>query len=94
MLKLIPRENTQSSGLRKKKIKTKILAIPKLQQKNDAETGEENQNIKSAYLHLVRYFRKAGDYSLKEMGELIHTLQKSVISLEKKRMKAMKKERK
>jgi len=92
MLKLIPRENTSPSKRRNKKIKTRIVAIPKLQQKLDAEMREENQTIKSAYLHLVNYIHKAGSSSLKEMGELIHSLQRSVLSLEKKRTKILRKQ--
>lgn len=94
MLKLIPSENIQLKNKQKKKIKAKVMALPRLQQKFNAETREENQNIKTAYLHLVDYLHKAGDCTLKEMSELIHTLQRSVVSLEKKRVKLLRKERK
>ncbi len=90
MLKLIPQENPSAKN-KVKKIKIQTLFIPKLQEKLGQELKMDNQILKSAYGRLIHYFKKAENYTLEEMGELIHILQRSALSLEKKRVRMMRK---
>ena len=82
MLKLIPRENNH--GRKNQTVQTDSKP-PKLMVK------PEHIHLKSTYSSLLRYLKKAESTTLEDLGELIHNLQRSVITLEKKRVSLLRK---
>jgi hypothetical protein len=82
MLKLIPRENPVPKNKTKK-----VISARSIQKKLPGEDKMENKMIKSTCIQLIHYVKKAGRQSLQEMGTLIHNLQRSALSLERKRAK-------
>ena len=93
MLKLIPEErperpdrNTEVHATRKNKKKKQ--SPPKLQQKFDREMGDEQRVLKTVCVKFIRYI-KTESPSDTDRSDLIHDLQKSVLSLQRQRQKLM-----
>jgi hypothetical protein len=62
---------------------------PKLQQKVDHEIKKEEGILQNVCVKFVRFIKDGENHSVQEIGELIHGLQKSVLSLQRKRQKLM-----
>lgn len=88
MLKLIPQESPSGKASRQQKT-PKTLNIPKLQQKMGEEQKVESNIIKGVYLNLIRFLKKGEAFTLDEIGLMIHSLQRAILSLERKRIQLL-----
>lgn len=89
MLKLIPREIVSSEPKNNKPRPPFKQPVPKLSK----PVTREDRLLKNAGWQVMDYVKKAQAYGIKETGELIHQLQRSVLILEKKRIQLVKKNR-
>ncbi len=87
MLKPIPQEqpsgNKQNAGSKKKKSPTHFM---RLEVKLQNLAKGDSKLFAAASRQLLEYMKKAEKASLKELNELIHNLQRTVIGLQKKRI--------
>jgi len=90
MLKPIPQEIQQKQKFKQKKKQAQPLV--KLELKLSEEKKAERHLVKTACLNLMEYIKKAEVYGVEEISELIHHLQRTVLSLEKKRTKLLRKQ--
>lgn len=106
MLKPIPQENPEN--IRKvtaKKAKRFMAPGPgvegisckkvfscKIQQKMQAEAKKDRSLLHGVCARMIQFIRKNGQTSKQELHELIHGLQRSVLSLERQKQRAFNKE--
>ena len=94
MLKLIPQETAQSQKRKEKKTKFQERYSAKFQSASRKDASLENRHIQRVCMHLAKYIKKAEQYGIKEMGDLIHIVQRSVLTLQKQRIKLIRKQQK
>ena len=103
MLKPIPQEippnghSSQSHStakIRHLSPKKKTAFLNKLQQKMEAEQKVDHKIIKVTFVKLLKYVKKSENDDVGEMGDLIHSLQRSALSLERKRAKLLREQTK
>lgn len=87
MLKLIPREIVSSEQKNNKNQQRFKHQLPKIAK----PVLLEDRLLKNVGWNVMKYVKKAESYGIKETGELIHQLQRSVLILEKKRIQLVKK---
>ena len=95
MLKPIPQEPTQGKSKKqpqqkpqsKKLQQQKSLQLVKLQLKLNRENPADQNVLKSACVELIKYVKNAEAFSVNELNELIHNLQRSVLNLQRKKFK-------
>lgn len=91
MLKLIPRENPDPKKVAKKIANSVKRAItkkpyadtPKLRQKFEAQIKKEQNILAIVSIKLARFIKKHRKPSDQEVNDLIYSLQKSVLSLQR-----------
>ena len=66
----------------------------KIHRKLQADAKKDRHIIKSVCMRMISFVRKNGRSSAQELGELIHGLQRSVLSLERQRQREFNKQRK
>jgi|GEM_PF-6570362 len=86
MLKLIPEERPDSSR-RKKTTGTGVKPVLKLQQKKQQEIRTENGLIQAVSVKLTRFIKNTHKATEEDMSDLIHSLQRTVLSLQRLRTK-------
>ena len=89
MLKLIPQENPPAEKAKEVKKSGPKIHFEKFIRKEDQDSNIDQRTVKFTFVKLVDYFKKAEKYGIKEMGDLIHSLQRSVLSLQRKRNKLL-----
>ncbi len=88
MLKLIPQEHAGGENRKKTKKKTHFVHLElKLRELEKSD----HRLFAVAGKQLMEYVKKAENISLKELNDLIHNLQRSVIGLQKKRIRIVRK---
>ena len=96
MLKPIPQEITsgfQNKKRQKQKQKLKIQ-VSKLQLKIHEQMKSDEKFLETIGMKLMDYGKRAEAYTLAEIGELIHHLQRSILNLQRKRLRLMQKKKK
>jgi hypothetical protein len=66
----------------------------KINRKLQADAKKDRNIIKNVCMRMISFIRKNGRTSTQEVGELIHGLKRSVLSLERQRQREFNKERK
>jgi len=93
MLKPIPQENPSSGKNTKKNNKQEHLThVMHLQMKIRQFENNDRQLFAHAGKQLLNYLKKAENITFKELNELIHNLQRTVIGLQKKRIRIVQKQ--
>lgn len=91
MLKLIPEENPENIAKQKKAVKPKKSSNPahtlKFQQKNQHEIRIENGILQTVTVKLARFMKSSSKATELEMSELIHSLQRTVLTIQRIRHK-------
>lgn len=92
MLKLIPQEKPENNtcksknGSQKNRRKNKTLA-PKLRQKFEYEMKNEKNILHTICIKMVNFVKNEKAHTCDDVSELIHGLQKSILSLQRQRQK-------
>lgn len=83
MLKPIPQERPSNSGKRRTKKQTHFMRV-----EMSIRSFEKSDHQLFAHVghQLMEYVKKAENISMKELSEMIHDLQRTVIGLQKKRL--------
>ncbi len=89
MLKLIPQEKFQNDGAKMPKRNSQKTKNNFQTQLNEVDLKAEHHLLKKACFQMVNYVKGIEAYGAKEIDELIHQLQRSVLSLQKTRMKLL-----
>lgn len=97
MLKLIPQENPDPKDVARKVArsvqrtikKKKFYGTPKLRQKFEVQMKKENKILQIVSTKLLRFVKGDQKHSEGEVSDLIHSLQKSVLSLQRQRHKLL-----
>ena len=97
MLKPIPQEHPGSSKnihhfSRKSKKKNKSPAFMRIEMKIRNLGKGDSQLFMVAGKKLMEYIKKAENISMNELNELIHSLQRTIIGLQKKRIHMVRRE--
>ncbi len=93
MLKLIPREpftGKSNSGQRHKQ----EINMPRLQPKKDHAPDSDDRLIQHVCVDFIHYIKKGATYDVFKIGKLIYNLRRSVLGLERKRFKLLRKKKK
>ncbi len=93
MLKLIPLEpfsDKKKNGQQNKK----SVNITKLQLRDNRELDTDSRFIRHVCVDFIHYIEKGAAYDVFKIGKLIHNLRLSVLGLERKRFKLLRKKKK
>jgi hypothetical protein len=91
MLKPIPQENAENPVVPKRK-KSKILKSapsPSLQNISQTNRDKDQEVIRKVSVKFFHFVKNNIQHSAEEVSEIIHGLQRSVLSLERQRMRLM-----
>lgn len=88
MLKPIPQENP-SRGENKKKLAHKQMHFMRLEMTLRNLEKTDRQLFAHVGKQLMDYIKKAENITMRELNDLIHNLQRTVIGLQKKRIRLM-----
>lgn len=91
MLKLIPEERPESNSKKKKSVKSEkresSSQIFKFQQKAQQDIKVENGILQAVSVKLARFMKNSSKATEQEMSELIHSLQRTVLTVQRIRHK-------
>lgn len=91
MMKLIPEEHPENISKQKKAVKTAKPAKPaqtlQFQQKAQREIKIENGILQTVTVKLARFMKNSSRATEQEMSELIHSLQRTVLTIQRIRHK-------
>lgn len=91
MLKLIPEERPESNSKKKKSVKSgkreNSSQIFKFQQKAQQDIKVENGILQTVSVKLARFMKNSSKATEQEMSELIHSLQRTVLTVQRIRHK-------
>jgi hypothetical protein len=91
MMKLIPEEHPENISKQKKAVKTAKPVKPaqtlQFQQKAQREINIENGILQTVTVKLARFMKNSSRATEQEMSELIHSLQRTVLTIQRIRHK-------
>lgn len=85
--KPIPREEPAKIIFKKTHISPRFTLHPIYKKYNTADDSLSYRLFQSVSMRLLEYARKGGKYTLKEVADLITDMQKTILNLQKKRVK-------